>query len=39
SSLRSLSQGRAGYTMQFNEYAQVPPNVQKKLLEKMGITF
>ncbi|MCD4708207.1 MAG: elongation factor G [Candidatus Sabulitectum sp.] len=36
--LRSLSQGRAGYTMQFNEYAQVPPNVQKKLLEKMGLS-
>ncbi|MCK5786736.1 MAG: elongation factor G [Candidatus Sabulitectum sp.] len=39
SSLRSLSQGRAGYTMQFNNYALVPPNVQKKLLDKMGITF
>ncbi|MEA3267154.1 MAG: elongation factor G [Candidatus Fermentibacteria bacterium] len=37
--LRSLSQGRAGYTMQFSEYSQVPPNVQKKLLEKMGIAF
>lgn len=37
STLRSLSQGRAGYTMQFNEYSQVPPNVQKKLLEKMGL--
>ncbi len=36
--LRSLSQGRAGYTMQFNEYSQVPPNVQKKLLEKMGLS-
>ncbi len=39
SALRSLSQGRAGYTMQFNEYVQVPLNVQKKLLAKMGITF
>lgn len=37
--LRSLSQGRAGYTMQFSDYVQVPPNIQKKLLEKMGITF
>jgi elongation factor G len=39
SALRSLSQGRAGYTMQFMEYLQVPPNVQRKLLEKMGLTF
>ena len=39
SALRSLSQGRAGYTMQFSEYSEVPPNVQKRLLEKMGITF
>jgi elongation factor G len=39
SSLRSLSQGRAGYTMQFSEYVQVPANVQKKLLNKMGLAF
>jgi elongation factor G len=37
--LRSLSQGRAGYTMQFSEYVQVPPNIQKKLLEKMGLSY
>ncbi len=39
STLRSLSQGRAGYTMQFSEYSQVPLNVQKKLLDKMGIKY
>ncbi len=39
SNLRSLSQGRAGYTMQFREYVQVPPNIQKKLLEKMGLSY
>lgn len=39
STLRSLTQGRAGYTMQFREYANVPPNIQKKLLEKMGLTY
>jgi elongation factor G len=39
STLRSLTQGRAGYTMQFREYVEVPPNIQKKLLEKMGLTY
>ncbi|MCK5036065.1 MAG: elongation factor G [Candidatus Sabulitectum sp.] len=39
STLRSLSQGRAGYTMQFSEYSRVPLNVQKKLLDKMGIKY
>ncbi len=39
SALRSLSQGRAGHTMQFSEYSQVPPNVQKRLLDKMGIKY
>ncbi len=39
STLRSLTQGRAGYTMQFKEYSSVPPNIQKKLLEKMGLSF
>lgn len=37
--LRSLSQGRAGFTMQFSDYAEVPPNIQKNLLKKMGINF
>jgi len=39
STLRSLTQGRAGYTMQFREYVSVPPNIQKKLLEKMGLSY
>jgi len=30
--LSSLTNGRATYTMQFAEYAQVPPDVQEKLL-------
>ena len=37
SALRSLSQGRAGFTMQFSDYAEVPSNIQKNLLKKMGI--
>jgi len=32
--LRSLTQGRAVYTMQFDHYAQVPQTVADKLLEK-----
>jgi elongation factor G len=39
STLRGLSQGRAGYTMHFREYTTVPPNIQKKLLEKMGLGY
>jgi len=38
STLRSLSQGRAGFSMQFSEYMEVAGNIQKKLLEKMGIS-
>jgi elongation factor G len=36
--LRSLTQGRAGYTMQLLEYAEVPASVASALLQKMGIT-
>jgi elongation factor G len=36
-SLRSLTQGRAGYTMQLLEYAEVPASVASALLQKMGI--
>lgn len=36
--LRSLTQGRAGFSMQFSEYAEVAGNIQKKLLEQMGIS-
>ncbi len=33
SSLRSITQGRARFKMQFNEYASVPNELQKKLIE------
>jgi len=32
--MRSLSQGRASYTMQFSYYDEVPVNIAEKLLEK-----
>jgi len=32
--LSSLSNGRATYTMKFEEYAQVPPDIQEKLLKE-----
>ncbi len=36
-SLRSLSQGRANYTMEFLEYAEVPKNIAENLIgEKSG---
>jgi len=38
SALRSLSQGRAGFSMQFLEYAVVADNITRGLLEQMGIT-
>jgi elongation factor G len=31
--LRSMSQGRANYSMEFNKYAEVPPNVSEQLLK------
>jgi len=37
-SLRSLTQGRAGYTMQLLEYTEVPPSVAAALLARMGIS-
>ena len=37
SALRSLTQGHAGYNMQFRDYREVPGNVAAALLEKMGI--
>lgn len=37
SALRSLTQGHAGYNMQFLEFDRVPGNVAKNLLESMGI--
>ena len=32
--LRSMSQGRASYTMQFSHYEEVPPNLSKEISEK-----
>lgn len=37
SSIRSITQGRAGFSMQFLEYADTPPNVQRDILSRMGI--
>jgi elongation factor G len=32
--LRSMSQGRASYTMQFDHYAEVPGNVAQEVQKK-----
>ncbi|MCW5827766.1 MAG: elongation factor G [Deltaproteobacteria bacterium] len=32
--LRSATQGRGSYTMQFSHYAPVPPNIQKEIVAK-----
>ena len=34
--LRSMSQGRAQFTMQFEEYAQVPQNVADEIKAKVA---
>jgi elongation factor G len=34
--LRSLTQGRASYTMEFDHYEVVPANVSKEIVEKRG---
>lgn len=34
--VRSLSQGRASFSMEFSEYAQIPSKVSAELLTKMG---
>jgi len=34
--IRSLSQGRATFSMEFLEYAPVPPKVEAEILSKMG---
>ncbi len=34
--LRSMSQGRANYTMEFSHYAEVPKNVLETIKEKQG---
>jgi elongation factor G len=33
-SLRSMTKGRAGYSMEFAEYGEVPKNVMEKIVEK-----
>ncbi len=33
--LRSRTQGRASYTMQFDSYAQVPNNVAEEIIAKV----
>lgn len=33
--LRSITQGRANYTMQFHSYVEVPKNVQQEILERV----
>jgi len=35
-SLRSMSQGRANYTMEFLHYAEVPKNIAEEIIEKAG---
>lgn len=37
--LRSLSQGRATYTMEFSKYEPVPPSVMKELIAKVSGGF
>ncbi len=37
STIRSLTQGRAGFSMQFLNYTDTPPNVQRDILTRMGI--
>jgi elongation factor G len=34
--IRSLTQGRASFSMEFQEYAPVPPKVEAEILNKMG---
>jgi elongation factor G len=34
--LRSNTQGRASYTMQFDAYEEVPPNIAEKVVEARG---
>ena len=34
--LRSMTQGRALFTMQFSHYAKVPQSIEKEILEKIN---
>jgi elongation factor G len=37
SALRSLTQGRAGFSMQFSSYVRMAENITRGILEQMGI--
>ncbi len=37
--LRSLTQGRAIYTMQFHHYEEVPRSISEEIMEKSGIRY
>ncbi|MDD2565528.1 MAG: elongation factor G [Candidatus Gracilibacteria bacterium] len=37
--LRSMSQGRATYTMEFHHYSQVPSNITEKIRAERGVKF
>ena len=37
--LRSMSQGRATYSMEFHHYSQVPSNITEKIRAERGVTF
>ena len=34
--LRSMSQGRASYSMEFDHYEKVPPNVAEQIMKERG---
>jgi elongation factor G len=34
--IRSLSQGRASFSMEFQQYQSVPPKVEAEILNRMG---
>ena len=34
--IRSLSQGRASFSLEFQEYAPMPPKVEAEILKKLG---
>ena len=38
SSLRSITQGRAKFKIEFDEYAPVPPDAQRKLIDEYNRT-
>ena len=37
--LRSRTQGRAGHSMEFWHYEEVPPNVANKIMEMTGSSY